>query len=546
MIMTNPNDKTVYLVASGDFRLSANQDCWAEQEKMETALTKAVEKLGYQIKRGHEYDPVEKHGFISSQKMGLDVFSKLDSKRPIIVAESVWQYSNHVFSGLYNYEGPILTVANWSGTWPGLVGMLNLNGCLTKSGKEFSTLWSVDFTDEWFIKHLEEWLKTGKTKHEQSHVRPFSATKILEADRNLGQKLARQLRSEKAVMGICDEGCMGMYNAIIPDELLFPLGVFKERLSQSAFYYDTTQVSDTEAREVYDWLIKSGITFHFGQDDKKDLTPQQVLIQCKMYIAAVRMADRFGCSMFGIQYQLGLKDLLPASDLVEGMMNNTDRPPVRSSDGQRILFEGKPVLHFNEVDEGAGLDGFLDHYVGAALNQPLETTLHDVRWGDWDHSGTIKDFVWVFQISGAAPPAHFKGGWKGSESFRQTPTFFPFGGGTLAGIGKPGEIVWSRTFVENGQLGIDLGRGRVVDLPAEEVERRRRLCTYEWPAVFAVLNGISRNKFMARHRANHIQIAYADNADLADQRVTVKAAMAEALGFKVFFCGNYGTSTRNN
>ncbi|MDR2754560.1 MAG: fucose isomerase [Planctomycetaceae bacterium] len=536
--MTNPNDKTVYLVASGDSRLSANQDCWAEQEKMETVLTKAVEKLGYQIKRGHEYDPVEKHGFISSQKMGLDVFSKLDSKRPIIVAESVWQYSNHVFSGLYSYEGPILTVANWSGTWPGLVGMLNLNGCLTKSGKEFSTLWSVDFTDEWFMKHLDEWLKTGTTKHDLSHVQPFSATQISETNRQLGRKLAEQLRSEKAVMGICDEGCMGMYNAIIPDELLFPIGVFKERLSQSAFYYDTMQVSHSESIEVFDWLVKNGVKFHLGLDEKKDLTQQQVLTQCKMYIAAVRMADRFGCSMFGIQYQLGLKDLLPASDLVEGIMNNADRPPVRSLDGQRILFEGKPVLHFNEVDEGAALDGLLDHYVGVALGQPLETTLHDVRWGDWDHSGTVKDFVWVFQISGAAPPAHFKKGWQGSESFRQTPTFFPLGGGTLAGIGKSGEIVWSRTFVENGQLGIDLGRGHVVDLPDEEVERRRKLCTYEWPAVFAVLNGVSRDQFMARHRANHIQIAYADNADLADQRIAVKAAMAEALGFKVFLCGN--------
>ena len=43
-------------------------------------------------------------------------------------------------------------------------------------------------------------------------------------------------------MGIFDEGCMGMYNAIIPDELLNPMGVYKERLSQSALYYETTQV----------------------------------------------------------------------------------------------------------------------------------------------------------------------------------------------------------------------------------------------------------------------------------------------------------------
>ena len=53
-------------------------------------------------------------------------------------------------AGLYTHRGPILTVANWSGQWPGLVGMLNLNGSLTKAGVKYSTLWSEDFTDEFF------------------------------------------------------------------------------------------------------------------------------------------------------------------------------------------------------------------------------------------------------------------------------------------------------------------------------------------------------------------------------------------------------------
>ena len=60
------------------------------------------------------------------------------------------------------------------------------------------------------------------------------------------------------------------------------------------------------------------------------------------------------------------------------------------------------MLHFNEVDECAGLDGMLTHRVHRALQQPVETTLHDVRWGE----KYGKDYVWVFLISGAAPPAH--------------------------------------------------------------------------------------------------------------------------------------------
>src|SRR4030095_1127564 len=136
--------------------------------------------------------------------------------------------------------------------------------------------------------------------------------------------------------------------------------------------------------------------FCTGPRHVENLTNAQIRLQCKMYIAAVRLADDFGCDCIGIQYQQGLKDLLPASDLVEGTLNNSDRPPVRSRDGRRVLFEGEPGVHFNEVDECAGLDALITYRVQKAIGQPVETTLHDIRWGDVDRSGTIDEYVWVF------------------------------------------------------------------------------------------------------------------------------------------------------
>ena len=58
----------------------------------------------------------------------------------------------------------------------------------------------------------------------------------------------------------------------------------------------------------------------------------------------------------GIQYQQGLKDLVPASDLAEGLLNNVDRPPVYDREGRVELYAGKPLPHFNEVDEGVAVD----------------------------------------------------------------------------------------------------------------------------------------------------------------------------------------------
>src|SRR5690554_6615560 len=170
--------KQVYLLASGDLRLSANQMCWPAQRQMEQQLTRAIRKLGYDVVRAHPYKAAEKHGFISSQAEGMAVFSKLDPTAPLIVAESVWQYTHHVLSGLTTHRGPILTCANWSGTWPGLVGMLNLNGSLTKAGVPYSTIWSEDFSDDFFVNYLRTWLQTGQAKHRITHITKFNDVKI--------------------------------------------------------------------------------------------------------------------------------------------------------------------------------------------------------------------------------------------------------------------------------------------------------------------------------------------------------------------------------
>jgi len=343
--------------------------------------------------------------------------------------------------------------------------------------------------------------------------------------------------------------------------------VFKERLSQSALYAGMLQVSDAEARAVYECLQKRGMKFVLGTDEASELTLNQVLLQCKMYIAAVRIADEFGCATIGIQYQQGLKDLAPASDLVEGMLNNVDRPPVKHPKTGRVLFAGEAVPHFNEVDECAGLDGLVTYRLWRALGFAPENTLHDLRWGQHFKgvvgqasslsSGagfqpaasigkygrlpacpTMDAYVWVFLISGAAPPAHFIGGWKGASSERQPPMYFRLGGGTVKGISKPGHIVWSRVFIMGGKLHCDLGVAKVVALPLKETERRWRETTPQWPIMHAVLDGITRDQMMARHKSNHIQVVYAPNEKQAHRACRIKAAMLAELGLEAHLCGN--------
>jgi L-fucose isomerase-like protein len=539
-------DRDVVLVASGDSRPAANQICWPAQAALEADVGRVFAHHGARIVRGYPVDTERGHGFIDGQSRGIEIFRHIDPDAPLVVAEAVWQYSSHVLPGLCRHRGPILTLANWSGQWPGLVGMLNLNGSLTKAGVRYSTIWSEDFTDPFARDAIGEWLRTGNIVHAMPQVEPFNAAPIardLAPDAARGTELGVDLRRNQALLGVFDEGCMGMFNAIIPDLLLHRIGLFKERLSQSALYAAMQQVPEQRARAHYDWLLQRKVRFVLGHDDATELTQGQVLEGLKMYDAAVRLAHSFGCAAIGIQYQQGLKDTCVASDLTEGLLNNPDRPPVTGDDGT-ALFEGEAVPHFNEVDECAGVDALITNRVWRDLGLDPSNTLHDIRWGAHVTERGVDEFVWVFEISGAAPASHFIGGYAGAVGERQPPMFFPHGGSTLKGVSRPGEIVWSRIHVEPGGAGLsmDIGRGGVVELSAQETNRRWQATTPQWPIMHAVLYGVNRDQLMARHQANHIQVVYAPDADTARRALVRKAAMSQAMGITVHLVGDLADS----
>ena len=535
--------KSAYLIASGDLRLSANVTCWPAQRALEASLTEAFAAAGWTLVRAHteKKSAEEPHGFIDSQAYGREVFADLDRDAPLVVAEAVWQYSHHVLHGLIRHRGPILLAANWSGQWPGLVGVLNLRGSLTKAGVAYSMIWGEDFESESFREGIARWCKRGAIEHDTSHVAKFDSGDVSKSVRKAAAVIAAEIRRRPPIMGIFDEGCMGMYNAIIPDDLLHKAGVYKERLSQSALYAAMQRVPDAEADAALAWLLKKGMKFKFGKREESDLTEGQVRQQLKMYTATLRIAEEFGCDAVGIQYQQGLKDLAPASDLAEGLLNCSDRPPVKGAGGT-VLHAGKPLTHFNEVDECAGLDGILTQRVCETLGIEPDNTLHDLRWSDADQSGTVEGEVWVLEISGAAPPSHFVGGYKGTTSERQPAMYFRLGGGTVKGISRAGEVVWSRIYVDRGKdgaerLNMDIGRCKAVELPMAETQRRWDATTGQWPIMHAVMYGVTRDQMMARHQSNHIQVVYGADAKGADRLAALKASLAAELGIRVNLCG---------
>jgi len=92
-------------------------------------------------------------------------------------------------------------------------------------------------------------------------------------------------------------------------------------------------------------------------------------------------------------------------------------------------------------------------------------------------------------------------------------------------------------FIEDGKLKMDLGRAGVVHLPEHETQRRWDATTPQWPIMHAVTYGITRDQMMARHKSNHIQVAYAPDAARANLALATKAATFREMGLEVAICG---------
>lgn len=523
----------ILMITNADLRESANLACWPMQEKYEAKLQDMLGKLGYQMKRAHAVDHQRGHGFISSQRQGSDLFAQIDENAPLIVLLTAWQYSHHVAPSLVHHKGPVLLLANFDGTWPGLVGMLCLAGSLTSLGKSYSRLWSENFDDELFVDGLKTWLRYGSLQHSLSYLHPVPATHPVMATEagQLGRNVGEYVLRHKEIIGLFDTFCMGMINGVFPQQAMVNIGMPIESLSQSALLVEMAKVPDSLREACLQWYIDQGMDFRFGDDGSKELTREQVKEQCAMMIAMARFVQRFGLSAVGVQYQQGLKDSCAASDFAEGAIGSTARFPLPDEHGN-IICDGQPIPCINEVDMGTAIPQTMLWRLLSSLSLPAETTLHDIRWGS-EYNGT---FYWDLEISGAVPFEHLKGGIKGATGYRQPAMYFPYGGSTICGQGKAGRFIWARAHYEGTEVIMHIGTGRGVELPEEEFERRHRATCYEWPLLNAVLDGVGRDELMAGHQSNHLTIAYVDEPVL---QTVFQAFVAQALtqGIRVAVAG---------
>lgn len=502
--------KKVALFWPGDARQIPNDLALPNVEATTLQLERALTKLGR--------TPYRVPGFLSKPHHAIERLGCVDD--PMIGVFVHWVYGPHTTEGVVGKDHPLLLASNFSGQWPGLVGLLNTGACLTSLNRRHSRIWTTaeDFSaDPAFMERLDEWCTTGAIRYPETAIHyhaPISADASA-----IASHVAAEIRRRRSLILMLGDTSMGMINGYFGPRLLATHGFAEHKIDQ-AWIIDRGRSID--ARRIDDamaFVKDRGVTFHWGEPGAEDFTEVATREQLRDYLVVLDLLKEFGADCLGWQYQLGLIPLRPPSDFSEGLLNSSCRPESN----------GEPIACATEADQGNVVPMEMLKRLLKAKGLHPAVMFHDVRWGS-EHAGR---FLWVLLNSGSSGAFAFNHDpdtLRETHSYRQPSAYFPIPGGTFSGESLPGRITWARAYIREDRLWMDVGRGEVVRLPEATREAWWRGTTREWPFMAADL-GVGRDSLMAHYQSNHVAVAY---GDVFEEMM----ALSTELGFRVRVLGD--------
>ncbi|MHC5544649.1 fucose isomerase, partial [Singulisphaera rosea] len=276
---------------------------------------------------------------------------------------------------------------------------------------------------------------TGRIGYDSSEIHGAAA---LGAEAlKVADSVLQQIRRKRILALMLGDTSMGMINGYFGPRLLYPIGFSEHKVDQAWLVERTRSVADTRVNDAFKFVQDKGVTFHWGEADAEDFTPEATKEQLRSYLAVLDLLEEFHADCLGWQYQLGLLKLLPPSDFSEGLLNSHARP-----EGN-----GHVVITSTEADQGNLVPMEMMKRILEAKGEPGAVMFHDVRWGG-EHEGR---WLWVLLNSGSCGAYAFNkdvSTLKGVHSYRQPSGYFPVPGGTFAGESLPGPITWARAWID--------------------------------------------------------------------------------------------------
>src|SRR5947209_7719563 len=288
-----------------------------------------------------------------------------------------WTYAPHTVDGVVGKDNPLLLASNFSGTWPGLVALLNTGACLESLGRPFSRIWTPApnwGNDHAFMERLDEWCSTGRIAYSESELH-YSAAITPEAQR-LAEGVVAAIHKRRVLALMLGDTSMGMINGYFGPRLLAKHGFAEHKVDQAWLPRRAEQVAPQRVEEAFRFVKDKGVTFHWREKGAEDFTEEATKKQLAMYLAVLGLLEEFKADCLGWQYQLGLLPVLPPSDFCEGLLNSTCRPEP----------SGEVVITSTEADQGNLIPMELMKRLLQKKGLHPAVMFHDVRWGG-SHQG---------------------------------------------------------------------------------------------------------------------------------------------------------------
>ncbi len=527
----------------GDYRRQPNEWARASIEAATRQMEVALGRLGC--------TPYRVGDFLTKPHEAIEQLGPIDD--PLIGVCVHWFYGPHTTDGVVGKPNPLLLASNFSGQWPGLVGLLNTGACLASVGRAFSRIWTSagDWAgDPTFMSRLDEWVRRGRIDYPADRLHA-NAAGVPAAAEAVARRVYDDIRRRRILALMLGDTSMGMINGYLGHRLLNTIGFSEHKVDQAWIIERGRGIAADRIDSGFRFVREKGVTFHWRgaecpksiASDGADFTEEATREQLRDYLAVLDLVDEFKTDCIGWQYQLGLWPLRPPSDFAEGLFNSACRP--ESS--------GEPIITSTEADQGNLVPMELMKRLLKAKGLHPAVMFHDVRWGaplnerlEPCTGGAEARFVWVLLNSGSCGAYAFNhdpASLRGVHSYRQPAGYFPVAGGTFAGESLPGKITWARLWMSTEPFGhaaapaarsatelcLDVGRGEVLALPPAARDALWEGTTRQWPFMAADL-GVSQETLMAHYMSNHIAVAY---GDIRDELI----ALAGLLGIRVRIWG---------
>jgi L-fucose isomerase-like protein len=491
----------------GDYRAKPNEWALDQSKEATSELFNALKKLGK--------SPYLVEGYLTRPGEAIKKLGPIQD--PVVGLFVHWTYAPHTVDGVVGKDTPLLLASNFSGTWPGLVALLNTAASLEVVGRSASRVWTraKDWTtDEFFMEHLREWAENGSTSYSDQEIYPSAP--ITSSAQATANGVIAGIHAKRILALMLGDTSMGMINGYFGPRVLTKIGFTEHKVDQAWILERRSSVDQSRVEDAFKFVVDKEVRFHWGEPGAEDFTPDSTREQLRDYLTVLDMVHEFEADCLGWQYQLGLLKLTPPSDFAEGLFNSHARP-----EGN-----GHALITSTEADQGNLVPMELMKRILEAKGEPGAVMFHDVRWGA-EHNGK---FLWILLNSGSCGAYAFNhdvSTLKGAHSYRQPSGYFPIPGGTFAGVSLPGNMTWARAWLDRtGQLVMDLGRGESVELPESVREEWWQGTTRQWPFMAADM-GCDWNSVMAHYMSNHVAVAYGD-----------------ILGELVAVCNGLGIKTR--